>query len=255
MSLKIIINAEELAKEFKEFAEEAKKDIEQGVKRLAAQAYAKGAELAKQQLKSSRDKFLENFTYEEIAPVVHVVSVLNPALFIEDGLPKDFDMKPGLLKSSKTKTGDNGYKYLNVPFKHNKAPSSMTPAAVDILNRIKGKLKEEKVPYEKLELDANGSPRIGKLHSFNWGGNKPGKGNTGDLQRVTVYQSMTPEGRVRKDIMTFRTVTNNPKSKGANKWHHPGIEGKKFLDQIERWAMNEWDQGIWPEIQRKWDKE
>lgn len=252
MSIKIIINSEELAKQFKEFVAEAKADIEKGVSLLAIQAYEKGKDLASEELKSTRDLFLDNFKRpDEVAPGVHIIWLLEDAAFIEDGLPANFDMKEGLLKSDKAKTSKSGFKYLAVPFSHTKAPTRSTPSAQAVIKRIRENLKKEKVPFKTLELNADGSPRIGKLHSFDWGGNIPGKGNTRDLERVSIYQTVTATGNVRRDIMTFRTVSGNPAS--ADKWKHPGMEGKKFLDRAADWAMQEWENQILPSIIKKWD--
>lgn len=250
MSLKITINVDSISKQFKEFAKEVEKDVKKGVATLAASTQAHVIELAQTELHSSRDIFLDNLKYEEISPGVHIISVLDKGFWVEEGLDAGFDMKPGLLDSPKAKTSKKGYKYLAVPFKHNTAPSKMTPVAKDVVSQIKKNLKKENVPFKKLELNADGSPRLGKLHSFNWGGEKLGKGNTGSLERVSIYQTTTKTGNVRRDIMTFRTVSGSPASQG--KWKHGGVEGKKFLDRASNWAMATWEQFILPEIIKKW---
>lgn len=258
MSLKITIKADEIAKQFKEFAAEVKSDIQDSIAKLASDTEAYVIDLAQTELKSSRDTFLDNLRYDEIAPGVHVISVLDKAIWIEEGLPQNFDMKPGMLNSPKAKTskGENGSpasKYLIVPFKHTKGPSNSTPAAQDIIKRIRKNLAKEGLKTHKIEYNSDGSPRIGRLHSFSWGGNVPGRGNTGDLQRVSIYQTPDPTRKsgVRRDIFTFRTVSSNPSS--ANKWIHPGAEGKKFLDRAADWAMSEWENEILPQIMKKWE--
>jgi hypothetical protein len=251
MSLKITINAAELSKQFKEFASEVQKDLENGVKVLAASTHAKTIEMAQAELHSSRDTFLDNLKYEEMAPGVYVITVLDKGFWVEEGLPEGFDMKPGLLNSPKAKMGKNGNKYTVVPFSHTKAPSRMTAVAKDIVNQIKTNLKKENVPFKKLELNSDGSPRMGKLHSFSWGGDKLGKGTTGSLERVSIYQSPKVGGGTRRDIFTFRTVSSSPASR--DKWHHPGLEGKKFLDKAADFAMAIWENQILPEITKKWE--
>jgi hypothetical protein len=257
MSLKITIDAANLSKQFKEFAKEVEKDIEKGVKVLAAATYAHVKDLVSNgpegiKLKSSRDKFLENFVYEEVSPGLHVISVLDRAIWIEEGLPNNFDMKPGLLGGPKAKQGKNG-KYAIVPFDHSKGPSRSTPAAQELSGRIKKELKKEGLSIHKIEYNSDGSPRVGKLHSFNFGGEIPGKGNTRDMQRVSIYQTPDESRKsgVKRGVFTFRTVSSGPASDG--KWIHPGAEGKKYLDKAEQWAMDKFESEIFPEILRKWE--
>jgi hypothetical protein len=57
-------------------------------------------------------------------------------------------------------------------------------------------------------------------------------------------------GKVRRDIMTFRTVSSNPAL--ADKWKHPGLAAKKFLDRSAEWAMDTWEKEILPTILDKW---
>lgn len=265
MSLKIVIDIEEIAKRFKEFAEEAKQDMADRVERLSSQTKERIEDMAKVELKSSRDKFLDNFDRKTVAPGVHVITLYQPAVFIDDGIDEGYDMKPGMLASPKAKMSKGGkdlkgdekpkYKYLVVPFDQTKVPTKSRPGDYDIISRIRSKLAEEKIPFKKLELNKDGSPRLGKLHSFNWGGNIPGKGNTGDMQGVSIYQTKTPSGNVRRDIFTFRTVSANPSGGSKDKWIHPGTEGKKFLDRGAEWAMKEWEESILPAIEKKWGTE
>lgn len=248
MSLKINIDAAALAKEFKEFVAEVEKDIKKGVANLATITHAKVKEMAASELKSSREDFMNSLSFEEIADGVWIVSVDAKALWIEEGIPSDFDMKPGLLKEGKP--SKNGGKYRIVPFEHTNAPSQMTQSAKDIVENLRTELKKQKVPFKKIEYGADGKPRLGKLHSLNLPSDIPGKGNTPALKGVSIYQTATKGGNIRRDILTFRTVTDSPSS--AGKWIHPGLEAKKFLDRAADWAIKEWEAKILPEILDKW---
>lgn len=248
MSLKIKIDTAGLAAQFKEFALEVEQDIKKGVANLATITHAKVAEMASEELRSTRQPFLDNLGFEEIADGVWVVSVDEKAMFIEEGLNQGFDMKPGLLKNGKT--SKKGYKYRVVPFEHSKAPSQLTESAQAIVSQIRSNLKKEKVPFKKIEKNPDGSPRLGKLHTLNWKSSIPGKGNTPVLKGVNIYQTLTKTGNVRRDILTFRTVTGDPIQ--ADKWKHPGLTGKKFLDRAFTWALKEWEERILPEIMNKW---
>jgi hypothetical protein len=130
--------------------------------------------------------------------------------------------------------------------------------AQNLVTTIRAKLKKEGVPFKKIEKDANGSPRIGKLHTFDFSKGRSGREGNPDLKGVSIYQTLTKTGNVRRDIMTFRTVSSGPASQG--KWIHPGYphdrtedgHGWKFLDRAEKWAWNEWESKILPEILSKY---
>lgn len=248
MSLKINIDAAALAKEFKEFAEEVERDIQKGMASLSTIAHAKIVELASAELQSTRETFLDNLSSpEQIAEGVWVISLNEKAFFVEEGLPAGFDMKPGLLKDAKTSS--KGYKYKVVPLDHGQPPSQMTQSARDIVSTLRTELKKKKIPFKKIEYNSDGTPRLGKVHSLNLPSDIPGKGNTPALHRVSIYQSMK-NGNVRRDIMTFRTVTNGPGSDG--KWIHPGLEAKKIMDKAADWAEQVFYDQILPEILDKW---
>ena len=248
MPLEIKVDAAGIAEQFKEFAREVEADIKKGVANLAAVTHAKVAEMASAELKTSREEYLSNLGFEEISEGVWVVSLERDAFWIEEGLEPNFDMKPGLLKNAQTSKG--GYKYKIIPFEHTKAPSQLTKTAQSIVNELKTNLKKADIPFRKIEKNADGSTRVGRLHSVDFASQTPGKGNTPALKGVNIYQSVNKSGNVRRDILTFRTVTNGPGSEG--KFIHPGMEGKKFLDKAADWALREWETKILTEIMDKW---
>lgn len=250
-NLKIKIDVAAIANQFKDLKMEIEQDLNKGVANLAAITHAKVAEMAGDELQSSRKTLTDNLGFEEVSPGIWIVSIDEDALWIEEGIEANHDMKPDLLKSA-TKTSKDGYKYRSIPFDHGKAPSQLTGAAQMIVAKIRSNLKKEGVPFKKIEKDANGSPRTGKLHTFDWGGAIPGKGNTPQLKGVSIYQTVTKSGNVRRDILTFRTVSGGPKS--AGKWLHPGFQPKKFLDRAADWALKEWEDKILPEVLAKYGK-
>lgn len=249
MALKINIDTGALASAFKELALEVEQDLNAGVQSLALQAHAKVAEMARDELKTSRQQLTDNLGFEEIAPGVWSVSIDEKAFWIEEGINANTDMKPGLLKNPDG-TSKEGYKYKVIPFHYDKAPSSTPPATQNLVNLIKQHLKDNKVPFKKIEKNDNGSPKLGKLHEFNIKSAIPGKGNTPALQGLHIYQTLNKKGKVQRDILTFRTVSENPSN--AHKWIHPGTEAKHFLDKASEWAINEWENRILPEVMNKW---
>lgn len=254
MSLKFNIDAGKIAAQFKEFALEVEQDLNKAVANLAAITDAKVKEMANQELQSSRKPFMDSLGFEEVAPGIWVISVDEQGLWVEEGIEANKDMKPGLLAED-FKTSKQGHRYKAIPFDYGKAPSQLTPSTQQLVSYLKQNLKKEKVPFKKIERNADGSPKVGKLHEFDFGNpggrmGGPGKGNTPVFKNLSIYQSVTKTGNVRRDILTFRTVSSGPGS--AGKWHHPGLEAKKFLDRALDWAMREWEEKILPEVMEKW---
>lgn len=251
-NLKIKLDTTSLANTLKEYAAEVEQDINKGVARLAAQTKAHvlmdaGAELSSPTYKT----FSSSVGIDDIAPGIWVVSIDEKGLWVEEGIEPNTDMKPGLLKNA-TKTSKSGFKFRSIPFAKDKSKASSTGYEFQLREQVKSALKKEGIPFKKIEKGPNGKPLEGLIHKKNFGGELPGKGNTPVLQGVSIYQTVTKTGNVRRDILTFRTVSGGPKS--AGKWFHPGYEAKKFLDKAQAWAEKEWEQTFIPEILAKWSK-
>lgn len=254
MNLKFNIDAAALAEQFNSFKLEVEQDLNKAVANLAAITDAKVKEMASQELHSSRKDFMDSLGFEEISPGVWVISVDESGLWVEEGIQADKDMKPGLLKEN-FKVSKTGTRYKVIPFDYGGAPSNQTTSTQQIVSFLRSNLKKENVPFKKIERNTDGSPKVGKLHEFDFGNPSgtmggPGKGNTPVLNGLSIYQSVTKSGNVRRDILTFRTVSSGPGS--AGKWMHPGLEAKKFLDRALDWAMKEWEEKILPEVMEKW---
>jgi hypothetical protein len=80
----------------------------------------------------------------------------------------------------------------------------------------------------------------------------PRQGPTGIpfLQGVRIYQREKVDGQgnksVQKTAMTFRVVSS--KHQEQQRWIHPGLEAKNFLEEAYHWALNEWESKIQPEL-------
>lgn len=249
--LKIDIDAAGIASQFKELALEVEQDIRKGVANLAAVTHAYVAEQASAELKTSRKTLIDNLGFEEVTDGIWVVSIDEKAFWLEEGIEPGHDMKPDLLKNN-TKTSAKGHHYKSIPFDQGKAPSQLSPPGQYLLSLLKRRLKEAKIPFKKIEKNPDGSPRLGKLHSKNFDSPIPSRrGNTPALHGVTVYQTMTKTGNVRRDIMTFRTVSDGPASEG--KWIHPGLKPKHYLERAMEWGVRQWEEQILPEILKKYE--
>ncbi len=257
-NLKIDIDVEQIASAFKDMRDELAKELIKGVEELALSTNAHVNQEAETRLKKDSTtgssgvnlkKFQENLGFEQVSDRLWVISIRQPALWIEEGLPPGFDMKPGLLKGQESRV---------IPFDQALPPSQQTGFQKSINALLRDELKKRKIGYKKLDLDSNGSPRHAGLDKDGNGiplktktldipSFKPGKGNTDIFKRINIYQTLQKDGSVRRDITTFRTVSQNQEGK----WIHPGYEGKKFLDEAYEWAMKEWETKILPQILQK----
>jgi len=243
MALKFDIDAESILSQFKEVAEEVKKNMEDSLRNLVTLTRARIVEQTEVLSSDVNRIYMEALgDEEEVATNVWVISLDEKALWIEEGIEANKDMKPGLLK---------GKTHRVIPFRYDKPESRNTPFTQGLIGEIKQKLKTEKVSISKIERNSDGSPRVGKLHEFNLGGPIPGKGNTPALQRLSIYQSQQKDSsKIRRDVLTFRTVSSGPASEG--KWIHPGYDAKRFMDKAMDKAVKDWEEQILPEILAKW---
>ena len=118
--------------------------------------------------------------------------------------------------------------------------------------KIKDELKERGINYRKPEYNADGSPKLGLIKRFNVESAKLKESHKDEpLKGVAIYQRMDKNtGKVRRDIMTFRVITERHREEG--RWIHPGRAGDKLMDKAFEWAMNEWDSKILPEVLAKY---
>jgi len=242
------IDMEELTKEFDSIKEEVAKALQDGAESLANMTHAKVNELATDKLNTRAKTYKDNVTFEEVDKGVWVVTLLEPAMWIEEGL-QPYDMKDTHLAKN-AKVGKDGQRYKHIPFEHSKKPSEQSEKAQSITNEIKSELKARKIPFRKLELGKDGSPRVGLLHRFSVDSGKPSaRSKSPTLQNVQVYQNKTASGAVRKDIMTFRTISDK-----SDNWQHPGTQAAKIFEEAYSWAESTWEREILPNIMASFDK-
>ena len=251
-NLRFYVDLERLSKDFGNLKEEVKNDMTKGVENLATMTHAKTLELAGTELTSLQKMYKDNVEFANPAPNFWVVTLKEPAMWIEEGSKAGFMEE--LLNGKSSRTGKNG-KYAIIPFQHNKNPTEQSAKAYDLAKTIQYELKKKGVNWKKLEVDANGSPRLGKLHTFQF------DNDTATAQKashknpltkgVSVYQTKMKDGTVRKDIMTFRVISEKSRNEGA--WIHPGRPGNKILDKAFEWAMGTWERDILPAIFEKYN--
>lgn len=252
-SIKINIDISQLTKYLESFAKDVTKDLKKSIKALATDTHSHIKEDVQNKLHSFREKYLESLSPpEQMDDFLWVITLNKKAEWIEQGRPEPFDMKPGLLKGGKI--SKDGTRYRIVPMNQAKTSSEMSSGnkgyEESMVAKVKSELKKKGIPYKKLELDNNGSPRTGKLHSLDIDSYTPGKGNTPQLHGINIYQTKQKDGSVKRSITTFRTVTDKDNQK--DKWIHPPVEAKNFFEDAKKFAEKEWESKILPAIMDKY---
>lgn len=254
MDIKVNLNTSELASLIGEKLEQAKQLTEKAVASLATQTHAKILEMAQQELRSTRQIYVDNLTLKQENSNVWLVVLDDPAMFIEDGRPAG-SMVDDLLRNN-AKISKSGKKYKVIPLKKNTPPTSTPISQMSLRETLASELKkiskirkqhgQEGISMTKIERHVDGTPKIGNLHRFDIRSGKVGVSGKDYLHGITVSQKMNKDGGVDRFIGTFRVVTEDHKAQG--RWFHPGLAPKDFFERATRWAEQEWDSKIYPEI-------
>jgi len=254
-------------------AENLQPAVEAAMKRAAQEltmaTHGHIVEQVQQKLKSTRQKYLDALSFEQISDNAWIISLDPSANWIEDGM-EAHEMIEDLLKQGRPnkqkaegsprggiKTAKDGSRYRAIPFEHNKGQASQTPAQTSLTNMVKSEMKARGIPYGKIEKDAGGQDKLGLLHSFDVSARGKGampvpvsKVGIPLLNGVRVYQQKVKDkaGKevTKKAIMTFRMVST--KMKGSGRWVHPGLEAKHFMDAAFQWAVDHWTKVIAPSV-------
>lgn len=278
--LELHLNLDGILADHRDFGEELEHSLIDGASKLSIMTHAHVIDEAREKLKGSSKQYIliENLELDdsEKDQGTFYVRILHPAVWIEDGLPNNFDMLPGFLASPKVKTNSKGEKYFIVPFKHNKEPHMQSGRQKIMADTIKNELRKQGIPYKKIEKNPDGSPKLGLLHKFNindpqqkhqvnpphqgpqgapWQAHHKTQGQEGPggrpyLWQTRIYQqehkdATTGAVGVQRNIMTFRIAHEKHSGK---KWLHSGMEGSHFLTEAKDWAEKTWDTDIVPAI-------
>lgn len=239
----------ELNKKIKTVANEA-------MASLAISTHAKALELATENLTVTRDIYAQALSFDQLSDNMWVVSLdMKQAGWIEDGRKSGFMEE--LLRGKSAKVAKDGSRYAVIPFEHSKAPSRQTPSAQRMTQEIKDFLKKRKIDYKKIEHNPDGTPKLGLLHSFKKGiGTNiyPSNAAKNEFSKgLSIYQTMNKKGKVSRDVMTFRIISEKHRSEGL--WNHPGRKGVFIIDKAYEWAMRELQDNVMPEILKKLKEE
>jgi hypothetical protein len=243
---KITVDVDNLAQQLDRKKEEIISQTRKAVEGLAAASHAHVLELAGDKLKSLQSKYKEAVDFDQVDDNMWVVTLKKEAMWIEKGHGK-WSMYDKLSSSPKAKTSKEGNKYMVIPFEHSKKPSEQSPKAKQLTDQIRGFLKKEKVNYKKIEYNADGSPKLGLLHKFDIQSARPSdKAKFPALQGVAIYQRKDQKGKIQRDVMTFRVVSE--KNKGDGRWEYQPREGVNIFEETYKWAINTWNQELLPAL-------
>jgi len=271
-NLKFHVDVERLADKMDGLKKDIKKDLTEGVENLANMTHAKTLELAGEELTSLQKLYKDNVEFSNPAPGFWIVTLKEPALWIEEGRKSGFMEE--LLNGKSAKTGKNG-KYAVIPFQHSKNPTEQSAKANDLTEEIKYALKKKGVNWKKIERDENDSPRVGLIHQFDLETARPLAQKAHHKNSLTagvaIYQNVYDQqgnriqdaqkahkalqekkGTVKREVMTFRVITEKHKNEGL--WIHPGRPGNHLMDKAFDWAVKAWEKDILPAIFEKYSK-
>lgn len=249
--LRFDIDIESLSDGFGSLKKELQKDLKKSVGALASMTHAKTLEIANNELSSLSSMYKDGVSFQQLEENLWVVSLDEKLLWIEEGRKSGFMEE--LLTGKSSKVSAEGNRYAVIPFEHSKKPSEQSQQAKTLTDQIRAELKKKDIPYRKLEYNQDGSPRLGLLHRFNIDSARlKDHHKDSPLKGVAIYQRQQKDGSVRRDIMTFRVISEKHKDEG--KWVHPGREGNKIMDKAFEWAEREWEQKILPEVLAKYER-
>jgi len=255
MDFKIEIDAKGIAKEFGKLSQEVEQSVTKAVEAVSMATHARAGEMAKEKLGSTQYAYIDALSWKKISDGFWLVELdMKKAGWIEEGRKSGFMEE--LLRGKSAKTSAKGKKYAVIPFKHNKSEvEGQTKKGEQLMGQIKEFLKEKNISPKELELNADGSPKRGLLHKFDIDSAKPSlKAKYPALKGVSIYQREhtdphTGEKKVKKDIMTFRVITEDHKAEG--RWNHPGSKGAFIIDEVYQWASTYFDTVALPSVLEK----
>jgi len=262
MSLKLKISAEDVVDSIREktdaVADRIRKDLQQASKQLGKGAVQEAEKISSEKLSSSLDKiYRENIYMEQISDNVVEIGVREEALWIENGRKGGFMDE---LLTTNAKISKDGDRYKVIPMEKDMSPQKGANSGQEHITELKTFFKKQGMPYSKtrsLALDENGSPRIGKINSFDIKNmrdknKKSVQSLSKNLQGISVYQNKNPKtGKVERNIMTFRVISE--KSEELGKWNHPGRKGEKILKDTFEWVEKTWQSQVLPDLKRKYE--
>ena len=287
--IKVNLDLSSLNQFLEKFATDIAKDVQKGIEGLTKSTDTFIKEKAQQELHSFRDQYIENLTINQLDTYMWEIVLHKDAAWIEEGRPEPYDMKPGLLGTTRAGKvepkeimhGPNkGKKYRIVPMNQNKMPNQMASGRdtsqgpttnkkgkyigagyeMNMKKQVQAHLKKLGISssqYNKLEKGPNGSPKVGHIASFSLPSHAPGKDSTDLLARVNVYQRQVEilnkkTKKMEKVVQRQVTTFRTVTEDQDGKWIHPPVKAMDAFGRAKTFAESEWASKILPQILGKY---
>lgn len=251
MSFKVNVNNSSLGSLSDSLKEKFMTELKNIIDQSANAAMSHAVSLADEKLKSRKMQFIQNLEIQKHSDLSVSLTLKSPARWINDGVEGPYDMRDTLLKRG-YKTSKEGHKYRSIPFKQSKAPSNMSPREMEVNKILQAALKQKGIPYKKIEYNNDGSPKMGRLHTMDIASPKPTPtAKSPALSGLNIYQNKTMSGKVEREAMTFRTISE--KGRGTS-WMNPGTAPTNIMEQTAEWLKKEIAEVIIPSLLRDINK-
>lgn len=247
--LNLNIRASELGIDLERAAESKIKEAQEAVAEVVQAGFAAIVAKVQQKLKSTKDDYLKGLKIDRVGKYAWVISLEGDfANALEEGRGS-FDMKPGMLASTKTvdvgkragqpwvQKGADNQRFAHVPLDHNPRATQGYPG------HLAGIIRNFKAPnaqgvMQKLTAtfkDRAGNPLEGQVASVSGHGIK-------DLENLIKYQhvytSKTGKKSTSSIYRTYRTVSDNSKD---GSWVNKGFAALHAFDEAQRLLETEID--------------
>jgi hypothetical protein len=213
-------------------------DIKGGAQKIlfltAQAARREWIKAARQKLRSSARGYVASISQVEMGKGVATIRLRSDtpegklANAIEDGVAP-YDLKKGLLRSSKAKKTKSGKPYIHVPFQLKTPGGGVRPPEPETMPRPIYRLASQlgigaqvKLPkkYEDYGLKTRLSADLSRWGHYTW--------------KVSPYQGITKvqePGATKATYMTFRTVS---KKSDPSSWIHPGFRARNIMQEASK---------------------
>jgi hypothetical protein len=221
---------------------------------LAQSAMAEWVRLAQENLKTSRDIYIQGLRQAESFKASESAMGMKFEISLVGEMPNNFefgmgsfDMKtvrPGWLGGMRAKIGKDGKKYVTIPMRHSTGSGARMgytgkAAAIEGPN-LKTQLRRAVKQYglDKMVMTATGQvaegtvariPKGAPVHPYL-------KGMVRTQKALDV-----PKWRGSGQLTTFRRLSENSK---PSAWIHPGLKAANLLPEVESWLDSQLDRVI-----------
>ena len=199
----------------------AAREVHRGLEMARSKAIDLGAE----RMKNPTGGWQNGLKIVKLTPFMgKLVSTSGIHSIVEDGHP-EINQRKMLYRSPKVRISKQGHRYMFIPFRHK---------ASDIPKQVKEYLKDQGSEVTGIYLEKSQQQGIDAMvarFKYLWGA-RAQAGNIPELGATPRLEGLIRFGRGgRHQYMTFRAISDNPKSKG--RWVVPAFAGYKIFRDVE----------------------